>query len=676
MQANQTPTLVPLAFAAGGAFNTIPEASQIGTNPGGASLVDGFPPLTRTPIAAGGIPPSGLDMNGVLNLITQSTRWAHAGGRYAFNSAFAADTNVGGYPAGAMLMSADGFGTWLSLVDNNGDNPDTGPGTKWAPSQAYGFSAISGLTNVNVTLTPAQAMKSRIVLTGALTGNVQIILPAWTREWTIVNNTTGAFSITAKTASGTGVVIPAGPTRVVGDGTNITQPAESIAPATLSSHALTAGQIGAIGGQGSLPINTSAKVNGVNSANLLVNGSGELGSSNWSFAANFATQNDVTGGIGGFFGNTAALSGVSGSNFTGNMAVGANVPLTLSFDAASNVSAGTYSVALVAYNSSGTFIGNVAAVTIPNGASTSTRYSAGGTTPAGTAYVTSSFNITGVTAPVNGVVWRRVKVEQGNAPSLYSQEASIAAVGGGMPVIGSVRNLSMSVATASTSATLTADEIIVASALGGTAYKLANFSKSINLATTGAGGMDTGSAPASGFVAIYAIYNPTTGASALLARNATSAVQPNVYVGGNMPAGYTASALVSVWPTNGSGQLAAGYQSDRVFCGANLVVLSTSSTQASPIALSIVSAVPPNARFATGSCAVSSNSSTTNVSLIAYANAAGSGAQGANSSLAASGGVSSIFKSVPLSQAQTIFYTSANVAGTPTFTLSISGYEI
>ncbi|MDI9682246.1 hypothetical protein, partial [Burkholderia cenocepacia] len=98
------------------------------------------------------------------------------------------------------LMSADGFGTWLSLVDNNGDNPDTGPGTKWAPSQAYGFSSISGLTNVNVTLTPAQAMKSRIVLTGALTGNVQIILPAWTREWTIVNNTTGAFTITVKTA--------------------------------------------------------------------------------------------------------------------------------------------------------------------------------------------------------------------------------------------------------------------------------------------------------------------------------------------------------------------------------------------------------------------------------------------------------------------------------------------
>ncbi|CAJ9922175.1 Tail fiber protein [Burkholderia pseudomallei] len=675
MQANQTPTLVPLAFAAGGAFNAIPEASQIGTNPGGASLVDGFPPLTRTPIAAGGIPPSGLDMNGVLNLITQSTRWAHGGGRYAFNSAFAADTNVGGYPAGAMLMSADGFGTWLSLVDNNSDNPDTGPGTKWAPSQAYGFSAISGLTNVNVTLTPAQAMKSRIVLTGALTGNVQIILPAWTREWTIVNNTTGAFSITAKTASGTGVVIPAGPTRVVGDGTNITQPAENIASATLSTQPVTAGQIGAIGSQGSLPINTSAKINGVNSANLLVNGSGELGSSNWSFAANFATQNDVTGGIGGFFGNTAALSGASGSNFTGNMAVGANVPLTLSFDAASNVSAGTYSVALVAYNSSGTFIGNVAAVTIPNGASTSTRYSAGGTTPAGTAYVTSSFNITGVTAPVNGVVWRRVKVEQANAPSLYSQEASIAAVGGGMPVIGSARNFAMSVAVASATAPATADEIIVESALGGVAYKLANFNKTINLATTGAGGMDTGSAPVSGYVALYAIYNPTTGASALLARNATSAVQPNVYGGANMPSGYTASALVSVWPTNGSGQFIVGAQVDRAISIPSVTVLTTSTTQASPTALSISGAVPPNARKVSGTMSVSSTSSTPNSSIIVYAASTGVGIQGLNNSVSASGGISTNYKDLPITVSQTLYYTATSSAGTPTFTMGVASYE-
>ncbi|HGO6078364.1 TPA: hypothetical protein ACK3PA_002777 [Burkholderia cenocepacia] len=429
MQANQTPTLVPLAFAAGGAFNTIPEASQIGTNPGGASLVDGFPPLTRTPIAAGGIPPSGLDMNGVLNLITQSTRWAHGGGRYAFNSAFAADTNVGGYPAGAMLMSTDGQGTWLSLVDNNSDNPDTGPGTKWAPSQAYGFSAISGLTNVNVTLTPAQAMKSRIVLTGALTGNVQIILPAWTREWTIVNNTTGAFTITVKTASGTGVAIPAGAARVVCDGTNVTQPAESIASATLASHALTAGQIGAIGSQGNLPINTSAKVNGVNAPNLLFNGSGEAGNAGWissNFGAGIGTFAEGT-----FFINGAAItSGTILFDQAANITCGGNVALTISGEVSTTgMTAGYAAIGMDFLDASFNLVGGIMTSQVTPG--TAVKFvTVSGVTPATTAFI-RPYKVCNNSprASAFGVYFRRIKVEYGSAPSLYSQEASIAAIG-------------------------------------------------------------------------------------------------------------------------------------------------------------------------------------------------------------------------------------------------------
>ncbi|WP_176077508.1 hypothetical protein [Burkholderia dolosa] len=243
MQANQTPTLVPLPFAANGTKNTIPEASQIGTNPGAASLNDGFPPLTFTPIAAGGIPPAGADFNGILNLITQSIRWAHAGGRYAFSSTFSADANVVGYPAGSVLMSADRQGSWLSLNDNNTDNPDTGPGAQWVPSHAYGVTSITGLTNANITLTPAQAMKPKITLAGTLTGNVQIIFPAWIREWIVVNSTTGAFTVTAKTAAGSGVVLAAGQQRVTGDGTNIVQPPESIAAATQPQQAVQYSQV-------------------------------------------------------------------------------------------------------------------------------------------------------------------------------------------------------------------------------------------------------------------------------------------------------------------------------------------------------------------------------------------------------------------------------------------------
>lgn len=267
MQSTQTPTLIPLAFAANGTKNTIAEASQIGIANGAASLNDGFPPLTMTPIAAGGVPPSGADMNGILYLVSAPIRWQQAGGLYAFSSSFAGDANVVGYPAGAELMSADLQGSWISTNDNNTDNPDTGPGTKWVPGRAYGVTAIAGLTNANVTLTPAQAAKSKITLAGTLTSNIQIILPAWTRDWTIVNNTSGAFTVTVKTAAGTGVSLAAGQQKVTGDGTNIVQPAESVATATLNSHAAQYGQVlPRIGGT----LTGSLNFNGANgSQNLL-----------------------------------------------------------------------------------------------------------------------------------------------------------------------------------------------------------------------------------------------------------------------------------------------------------------------------------------------------------------------------------------------------------------------
>ncbi|WP_330555432.1 hypothetical protein [Burkholderia multivorans] len=179
-------------------------------------------------------------------------------------------------------------------------------------------------------------------------------------------------------------------------------------------------------------------------------------------------------------------------------------------------------------------------------------------------------------------------------------------------VVGSMRNGRMSVAAASSTATFTADEIIVETALGGLTYRLPSFSKTINLATTGAGGMDTGTAPANGYVALYAIYNPTTGASALLARNATSSAQPEVYGGANMPAGYTASALVSVWPTNDSGQFGVGVQQGRRISRSSATVLSqtTSTTSSIAVELSIASAVPPNATGVGGALYCHFNTST------------------------------------------------------------------
>ena len=88
MQLSNAPGKLLLPFANAGAKNTIPTASQIGITAGAASLTDGFPPLTRTPIAAGGVPPSGLDMNGILYALSAALRWAAAGGGYAYDAAF------------------------------------------------------------------------------------------------------------------------------------------------------------------------------------------------------------------------------------------------------------------------------------------------------------------------------------------------------------------------------------------------------------------------------------------------------------------------------------------------------------------------------------------------------------------------------------------------------------
>lgn len=224
MQLTNTPGKLVLPFANAGAKNTIPTASQIGITAGAASLVDGFPPLTRTPIAAGGVPPSGLDMNGILYNLSAILRWANAGGGYAYDAAFATDSNVGGYPKGARIMRSDGLGYWFNTVENNTTDPEAAGAAAagWVPDFTNGVTAVT-MTSANVTLTPLQYGKPIIVITGTLTANLNLIFPAIVNEWTVVNNCTGAFTVTAKTAAGTGIAVASGgKIRIVwGDGANI-----------------------------------------------------------------------------------------------------------------------------------------------------------------------------------------------------------------------------------------------------------------------------------------------------------------------------------------------------------------------------------------------------------------------------------------------------------------------
>ena len=221
MLLTNAPAKIPLPFASAGAKNTIPEASQIGIVDGAASLTDGFPPLTRTPLASGGKAPSGLDMNGILYELSAIVRWANAGGGYPFDATFVADSNVGGYPAGARVLRSDGTGYWFNTVDNNTTNPETSGAVAagWLPDFTTGAATIT-MTNANVTLTQVQYGKPVIVITGALTANLNLIFPNIVGEWLIINTTTGAFTVTCKTSAGTGIIVNS-VQGVAGDGINI-----------------------------------------------------------------------------------------------------------------------------------------------------------------------------------------------------------------------------------------------------------------------------------------------------------------------------------------------------------------------------------------------------------------------------------------------------------------------
>lgn len=212
----------------------IPVPSQIGITPGAASFNDGFPPLTMEPIIAGGVPPYGQDMNGILYTITSHLAALNGGQLYDYSASWSAAT--GGYDLGAVLTMADDTGLWFNLVNNNTSNPDTG-GAGWVPLYCYGYTTLTGLTGGTVALTPAQYKRAVIILQGTLTTNLVLEFPTDLRTWLIINETTGAHTTTCKTVAGTNsVTIPQGglsaPVSIYGDGTDVWP---TVAPLSVAS---------------------------------------------------------------------------------------------------------------------------------------------------------------------------------------------------------------------------------------------------------------------------------------------------------------------------------------------------------------------------------------------------------------------------------------------------------
>ena len=264
---------------------------------------------------------------------------------------------------------------------------------------------------------------------------------------------------------------------------------------------------------------------------------------------------------------------------------------------------------------------------------------------------------------------------------LWSQDQITAPVPtSSMPgATGSGRSIRASTTSAGTSVTYYGDEFIVETA-NNVQYRVPLTYNSLNLQinTVGAGGMDNGTAPANGYVSIYVIYNPSTGATALLAQSGGSSQGSNgnlTYYGNYLPAGYTATALIGVWPTNGSSQLVQGAQFDRTMYPAKMSVLASSSLSVSTTSLSIASAVPPNAISVFGTVFFSSVTGTGQLNVGLFSNSAGNIGTQVVEAYSVATGIQDNYANIPLITPQVIYYSITNTGvSAATTNIYITGY--
>ncbi|QEO17867.1 hypothetical protein [Acetobacter vaccinii] len=158
--------------AASGDVEAIP-ASQSASGDGRASIALGFPPETFVARAAGGIPPYGSDMNGLLNVLSGAIQILQAGFLGPFNATFA--QSIGGYPAGAIVSGAIAGTFWVSMTDANVSVPGA-DGATWQ-SLFNGLAPLSGAAFAGPVTVPTPQD-----VPGQNTGN-NVADTYWVDEW-------------------------------------------------------------------------------------------------------------------------------------------------------------------------------------------------------------------------------------------------------------------------------------------------------------------------------------------------------------------------------------------------------------------------------------------------------------------------------------------------------------
>ena len=140
-------TLIPSLWASGGQKKQIPATQPTAAN--GASCQYGFPEITSTDVADGGIPPVRMDFNGILSILSEYANAIQSGHYVTFDSDVSAA--IGGYPKGALLWYIqNGVPRYLvaSKKDNNTNSTLTNT-SAWQPVSIspYGFAMLGTLVN-------------------------------------------------------------------------------------------------------------------------------------------------------------------------------------------------------------------------------------------------------------------------------------------------------------------------------------------------------------------------------------------------------------------------------------------------------------------------------------------------------------------------------------------------
>lgn len=125
------PKFITTVWASLGQKFDIPQNADPLTGKAGYS--QGFGPVNLTPVEAGGIPPWGQDMNGVLFDLSSAIQYVQEGRAFPFNQSFA--DAIGGYSKGSVVSSvSDSSVKYESTIDGNQTPP---PSAGWRKVEIF-----------------------------------------------------------------------------------------------------------------------------------------------------------------------------------------------------------------------------------------------------------------------------------------------------------------------------------------------------------------------------------------------------------------------------------------------------------------------------------------------------------------------------------------------------------